>query len=112
MLAVLARQVLARVLIAIPMIFALSIVVFVVLRMLPADPLAMMLPPTATPAEVAALRSALGLDRSLPVQYGIWLVHAVHGDLGRSITSGETVTHLIATNLPATIELSVVALAF
>ena len=112
MLAVLARQVLARALIAIPMIFALSVVVFVVLRMLPADPLAMMLPPTATPAEVESLRAALGLDRSLPVQYGIWLSHALHGDLGRSITSGETVTHLIATTLPATVELSVVALAF
>ena len=112
MLAVLARQVFARALIAIPMIFALSVVVFVVLRMLPADPLAMMLPPTATPAEVESLRAALGLDRSLPVQYGIWLSHALHGDLGRSITSGETVTHLIATTLPATVELSVVALVF
>jgi peptide/nickel transport system permease protein len=112
MFAILARHALRRVIVAIPMIFALSVVVFVVLRMLPADPLAMMLPPTATPAEVDALRSAMGLDRPLPVQYGIWLGHALHGDLGRSITSGEAVTRLIATNLPATLELSVVALVF
>jgi len=110
--AVFLRHALQRLVVAVPMILALSMVVFVVLRLLPADPLGMMLPPSATVAEVDALRASLGLDRSLPVQYAIWLGHALQGDLGRSITSGSPVTHLIATTLPATLELSLLALVF
>lgn len=105
-----ASIVLARLLAAIPMMLGVSIIVFVVLRMLPADPIGLMLPPNATKADAEAIRAAYGLDRSIPVQYGIWLMSALGGDLGASISFREPVTALIARALPATIELSVAAL--
>lgn len=110
MLAALVSHFTRRLMVAVPTMLALSVVVFIVLRLLPADPLGMMLPPNATNAEVEALRHAMGLDRSLLVQYGIWLGHVLQGDLGRSISSGVPVTQLIAHTLPATLELSFVAL--
>ncbi|ARQ02411.1 ABC transporter permease [Pseudorhodoplanes sinuspersici] len=96
---------------AIPTVLLLSIVVFFVLRALPADPLAMLLPPNATQADADAVRHALGLDRSIVVQYVIWLRDALHGNLGTSISFREPVTRLLANSLPATLELSFAGLA-
>lgn len=90
----------------------LSVIVFVVLRALPADPLALLLPPNATQADAELVQKALGLDRSIPVQFVIWLRDALHGDLGSSISFREPVTRLIANTLPATLELSFVGLFF
>jgi ABC-type dipeptide/oligopeptide/nickel transport system permease component len=101
-----------RLLIAIPMIFLLSILVFFILRAIPADPVAMMLPPGASQADAAELRSALGLDKPLWTQYVIWLADAVRGNLGQSIYFREPVSRLIAKTVPATLELSFVALFF
>ena len=92
------------------MMLAVSIIVFVVLRMLPADPIGMMLPPQATKADAEAIRAAYGLDRSLAAQYWIWLSGALQGNLGSSISFREPVTALIGRALPATIELSLAAL--
>lgn len=97
---------------AIPTVLLLSMVVFVVLRALPADPLAMLLPPNATRADAEAVRHALGLDRSIAYQYLIWLRDALSGNLGSSISFREPVTRLLANTLPATLELSFVGLAF
>jgi peptide/nickel transport system permease protein len=91
-------------------LFAVSIVVFVVLRLLPADPLAMLLPPTATNEDAERLRAALGLDRSIMDQYWIWLTRALHGDLGTSIQARMPVTRLILEALPMTIELVICSL--
>jgi ABC-type dipeptide/oligopeptide/nickel transport system permease component len=99
-----------RILSAIPTLLALSLVVFVVLRLIPADPLAMMLPPNAPPADAAALRHQLGFDRPLVVQFGIWLMSALHGNLGESISFQQPVTALIGSTLPATLELCITAL--
>ena len=96
---------------AIPTILLLSMVVFIVLRALPADPLALLLPPNATQADAEVVRKSLGLDRSIPVQYAIWLRDALHGNLGNSISFREPVLRLIANALPATLELSFVGLA-
>jgi len=96
---------------AIPTVFVLSIVVFFVLRALPADPLALLLPPNATEADVEAIRHALGLDRSIVYQYAVWLRDALSGNLGSSISFREPVTRLIANALPATLELTVFGLA-
>jgi dipeptide transport system permease protein len=96
---------------AIPTVILLSMVVFFVLRALPADPLALLLPPNATMADAEVVRHALGLDRSIAVQYLIWLRDAVAGNLGTSIAFREPVTRLLANTLPATLELSFVALA-
>ena len=96
---------------AIPTILLLSMVVFFVLRALPADPLAMLLPPNATQADADVVRHALGLDRSIAYQYLVWLRDALTGNLGSSISFREPVTRLIANALPATLELSFVGLA-
>jgi peptide/nickel transport system permease protein len=96
---------------AIPTVLVLSMVVFFVLRALPADPLAMLLPPNATNADAEAVRHALGLDRSIAYQYVIWLRDALTGNLGSSISFREPVTRLVANTLPATLELSFVGLA-
>lgn len=88
----------------------LSLSVFVVLRLLPSDPLSMMVPPTATKADVEALRTAFGLDRPIIVQYWTWLQSAVGGDLGDSITLKSAVLQLALDALPATVELALIAL--
>jgi len=89
----------------------LSVVVFIVLRMIPSDPLAMLLPPSATQADIDAVRIELGLNGTIFEQYMVWLGRALQGDLGSSIYFREPVTALLATTLPATLELVLVSLA-
>ncbi len=92
------------------MIILVSLVVFMILRAIPADPIAMLLPPGSTPADVAILRAAFGLDLPLPLQYWVWLKHAAMGDLGQSIFFREPVLGLLGKAFPATAELSLVSL--
>jgi ABC-type dipeptide/oligopeptide/nickel transport system permease component len=99
-----------RLIAAIPTLLMLSLIVFVVLRLIPADPLAMMLPPNATPADAALLRHQLGLDKPIPSQFLIWLVNALQGNLGASISFQQPVATLIGSTLPATLELCLSAL--
>ncbi|MGE0800024.1 MAG: ABC transporter permease [Lautropia sp.] len=106
----LAGIVLRRLLIAVPTLLLLALVVFVVLRLLPVDPLAMLLPATATADDAARLRAALGMDRPVPQQFVIWLGDALRGELGTSINSRQPVATLMRSALPATIELTLVAL--
>jgi len=98
--------VLRRLLAAIPTLILLSLVVFVVLRLLPVDPLAMMLPPSATAADSAALRQQMGFDKPIPMQFLIWLWDAARGNLGNSINFRQPVTTLMLAAIPATIELA------
>ncbi|MDB4895554.1 MAG: peptide transporter, partial [Firmicutes bacterium] len=79
------RVLLQRVLMLLPVLFIVGTVVFLLIHLTPGDPAAFMLGPDATPADVDRLRSALGLDRPLPVQYAQWMYRAVQGDLGASI---------------------------
>ena len=94
-----------RFLISLPLLLVVSIVLFVVLRALPTDPVAMMLPPTASKEDVAAMRAAYGFDKPLPVQYEMWLSGALHGDLGLSTASRTPVSRMLADAAPATLEL-------
>ena len=94
-----------RVLLAIPILICVSALVFVILRLLPADPVAMSLPPGATAEDLAKLRQAFGLDRSIPEQYVIWLGKLVTGDFGGSIYFRRPVYDLVSKALPATVEL-------
>ncbi|WP_145649185.1 ABC transporter permease [Pseudoduganella lurida] len=87
------------------MMAVVALVVFVVLRILPVNPLGMLLPPTATAADIAALTRTLGLDQPLWVQFLIWLKKVVHGDFGLSIQSGREVGPLIWQALPTTLQL-------
>lgn len=102
---------LRRALTAIPILLAVSILLFAALRVLPVDPAAMSMPPNATREEIEAARRAMGLDRPLPEQYAIWLDRALHADFGRSIHLRRPVLPLVASTLPATIELAACAMA-
>jgi ABC-type dipeptide/oligopeptide/nickel transport system permease component len=110
MLAIVARLIAQRLLAAIPILLVVSALLFSVLRLLPVDPAAMSLPPTATIAEIEAKRREMGLDRPLPEQYLIWLGAALHGDFGRSIAFGRPAGSLVAATLPPTIELAASAM--
>ncbi|MDE0052087.1 MAG: ABC transporter permease [Rhodospirillales bacterium] len=99
-----------RLAVLVPMLLIVSVMVFVILRLLPADPLALVIPPNATPADVAELRAYHGLDGGIVEQYVVWLERAVQGDLGHGIGLRDTVMNLIGETLPATIELALFAL--
>ncbi|WP_431275524.1 ABC transporter permease [Variovorax ureilyticus] len=110
MFQIISAIVLRRLLLAIPTLLLLSLVVFVVLRMLPVDPLAMLLPASATAADAAALRQQLGFDKPLPQQFLIWLWQALSGNLGTSINFRQPVAQLMFVSLPATLELTLAGL--
>lgn len=78
---------------------------FLLVRLAPGDPVERLLGPTATPAQVAAQRQALGLDRPLAAQYASWVGRFVRGDWGRSIATGRPVRALLGDAVPATLEL-------
>jgi len=88
-----------------------SLLVFVVVRVLPGDPALIMLGIEASPDAVARMREALGLDRPVPVQYAEWAGRAVLGDLGRSIQYDVPVAGLIASRLSVTLPLTIMAAA-
>src|SRR6218665_3996792 len=98
--------VLRRLLLAIPTLLLLSLVVFVVLRMLPVDPLVLLLPASAAAADAAVLRERLGFDKPVPQQFLIWLWKAFNGNLGTSINFRQPVAHLMLSSLPATLGLT------
>jgi len=100
-------QLIARRLVAaVPILLVVSALLFCVLRLLPVDPAAMSLPPTATITQIEAKRREMGLDKPLAAQYLIWLKAAMHGDFGRSIVFGREAGSLVAATLPATIQLA------
>jgi len=82
MLQVISAIVVRRLLLAVPTLLLLSLVVFFVLRILPVDPLGMLLPASATPADAAALRQQLGFDKPIPQQFLIWLWAAINAISG------------------------------
>jgi peptide/nickel transport system permease protein len=91
-------------------LFGVAVVVFVVIRIAPGDPISMMLPPGASQADIDRLRALYGLDKSLVEQFLIWLSGVLHGDFGTSISLRQDVLGLVMGRLPATLELAVLAL--
>jgi len=90
--------------------FGVSVLVFLMLRMIPGDPARLLLGEFASPEELVRLRSQMGLDQSYPVQYGIYLKNILQGDLGNSLRNGAPVVSEIGVRLPATLELAVAAM--
>jgi peptide/nickel transport system permease protein len=99
-----------RLLLMLPVTFLVTIVVFVLLRLSPGDPLVIYAGEERDPVALAALRVEYGLDRSMPEQYVSWITHAVQGDLGRSLRTRQPVLESIVERLPATLELGIAAL--
>jgi ABC-type dipeptide/oligopeptide/nickel transport system permease component len=92
-----------------PTLFGVALIVFVLLRVVPGDPIAMMIPPGASADDIGRLRAFYGLDRSIPEQFVIWLLQALQGNFGRSISLHQRVFELVAARLPATLELALLA---
>ena len=91
-------------------LFLATVVVFLGVRALPGDPALALAGEDRSPAVLAAIRRQYGLDQSLPLQFWHFVTHALHGDLGTSIRTGASVSSMLRTALPVTIELSVLAL--
>ena len=91
-------------------LFGVAVVVFTLVRVAPGNPIAMMLPPGATEEDIANLTALYGFDKSLPEQFVIWLGGVLQGDFGTSITLRQPVVELVLGRLPATLELSIMAL--
>jgi ABC-type dipeptide/oligopeptide/nickel transport system permease component len=101
---------LKRVLLTIPTLIGVSIIVFLLIHMIPGDPLDVMLGDRVTEEARLAFAQRLGLDKPLYVQYWQWFINAIRGDFGQSIRSNEQVFSEILSRLPATIELTIAAL--
>ena len=99
-----------RLLLTIPVFFGVATVVFLLIHLIPGDPVQAMLGESAAPADIAVLRDRLGLDRPLIVQYGAFLEGLVTGDLGTSLRTNQTVVSALAERLPATVELAAAAM--
>lgn len=101
-----------RLLIIIPMAVAISFLIYLALDLSPGDAVTRMLNPVQTvdPERIEELRKALGLDAPLIVRYWIWLTGVLQGNFGRTLTGGVPISRILLERLPATIELSLVAL--
>src|SRR6266508_1705074 len=73
------RGILTRIVTTLITLFGVAVIVFIVIRVAPGDPISMMLPPGATTADIDRLRALYGLDKSIPEQFFIWFGHGVHG---------------------------------
>ena len=100
------RFLLQRLLAIVPVLLVVSVVVFLILRLAPGDPAAVIAGNSATTQEVEMVREQLGLNRPLVAQYGIWLVKVMQGDLGFSFYLTKPVTALIAQRIEPTLSLA------
>ena len=104
------KSILTRVALTLPVVWVVVSIVFLLIHLVPGDPVQQMLGEGATSADLAALRHEYGLDRPLYIQYLHYWRGVLHGDLGQSIRLHDSVVHLIATRYPYTIELTIAAL--
>jgi peptide/nickel transport system permease protein len=98
--------ILRRIALTVPVLFAMSVFVFLMIRLVPGDPVRTMLGFRATPETIATVRDALGLDLPLHEQYLGWLGALLQGDLGRDFISQASINELLADRLPVTLELT------
>ena len=102
MYAFLARRLLAT----IPVLAIVAVLVFLMLRLTPGDPAAILAGDAANTEQIARIRESLGLDRPIPVQFGIWIGNMLSGDLGESFYYKQKVTSLIGQRLEPTVSLA------
>jgi peptide/nickel transport system permease protein len=102
--------ILRRVLVTIPVMAIVALFVFSLLYIAPGDPAAVIAGDQASPADVERIRQSLGLDRPFLVQFGSWVWHILHGDLGTSIFTSLPVTELIAQRVEPTLSLMMITL--
>src|SRR5215510_3748234 len=100
-----------RLLYLLPVLLAVTLFTFLIASLLPGDLATTILGDQATPEKVAALRAQMGLDLPIWQRYGIWLWDVLHGDLGRSFRTGETVWGAVTARLPVSLELMAIGVA-
>ena len=105
------KQILIRLALTLPVVWLVVSLVFLLIHLVPGDPILQMLGDGATPADIGALRHQYGLDLPLWKQYVLYWNGVIHGNLGNSIRLHDTVGHLIAARYPYTLALTVAALA-
>ena len=104
------RYIINRILISIPLLFLVTVLVFSLIHLIPGDPIDYLFADEVLTPEIrAAHEESLGLDKSLPIQYFLWLSKVLRGDLGMSIQMGRPSLNLILERLPATLLLSLSA---
>lgn len=101
--------ILKRLAMTLPVAFGVSIVCFMLVHIAPGDPLTSVLPPDASAQLQAEMRALYGFDRPLPVQYGLWVLKTLQGDLGVSIATGRPVATELSSALGNTLMLAVLA---
>ncbi|MFT4962369.1 MAG: ABC-type dipeptide/oligopeptide/nickel transport system permease component [Paracoccaceae bacterium] len=104
------RAILLRLLTTAVTLFGVAVIVFVVVRVVPGNPIAMMLPPGASEEDILRLQAFYGFDKSIFEQFVIWFAGVLQGDFGTSISLRQPVSALVLGRLPATLELSIMAL--
>jgi peptide/nickel transport system permease protein len=95
---------------AIPVLFGISFLVFLLMHLAPGDPISLLLGDDAAPEEIERTRREWGLDKPILIQYAEFISRAVRGDFGKSLKFGEPVVKLVFERLPATIELALASL--
>jgi dipeptide transport system permease protein len=105
------KQIARRLATVIPSLIGVIAVTFLLTRVLPGDTAAYFAGPAATPQAIEEVRRQLGLDQPLPQQFVRYVADLVHGDLGTSLTTGQSVASDIAARLPASAELTLIGLA-
>jgi peptide/nickel transport system permease protein len=104
------RYIIRRVLVSIPLIWALATLTFFIIRLAPGDPLAMYYNPEIDPAVMETVRARLGLDQPLHIQYVRWLASLARGELGVSFSHHRPVADILREAIPNTLTLTVWAL--
>jgi len=105
------KQTLTRLVLTLPVVWLVVSLVFLLIHLVPGDPILQMLGEGATPADIGALRHQYGLDQPLWTQYLHYWAGVVHGNLGMSIRLHDSVAHLIAQRYPYTMALTLCSLA-
>lgn len=103
---------LKRLVTALPTLFGVVVITFLLTRALPGDPAAFFAGPAATPEAIEEIRAKLGLDKSLWTQFGLYLANLSKGDLGQALSTGQPVMGEIGARLPASLELTLFGVVF
>jgi len=98
-----------RLVLVMPVVLAVALVCFLLVHIAPGDPLISVLPPDASAELAEQMKRAYGFDRPLPVQFGIWVWNALHGNLGTSIASGRSVAEEVGRAVGNTVMLAIFA---
>lgn len=104
------KYIIKKLLLMIPVLIGLTIFIFLIMHLAPGEPVDLIVGPNATPEVYENVRESLGLNRSLPMQYSIFLKNLLKGDLGRSILQNRPVSEMILERFPVTFKLGILSL--